>query len=65
MRCCIGPKKEAWVAAGGRPAQGLTVTFPLGNGQAIELAAQPPGKHCVAIDVQMVGGDGGGEMAIR
>ena len=65
MGCRVGAEKEAWVTAGGRPAQGLTVAFPLGHGEAIEITAQPTGEHRVAIDVQMVGGDGGGKMTVR
>ena len=64
VRCRVGAEKEAWVTAGGRPAQGLSVTFPFGHGEAIKIAAQPASKHRVAVDVEMGGGDGGGEMTI-
>ena len=43
VRCRVGAEKEAWVTAGGRPAQGLTVTFPLGHREAIKITAQPAG----------------------
>ena len=64
VRCRVGAEKEVWVTAGGRPAQGLTVTFALGYGEAIKITPQPASKHLIAVDVQMVGGDGGGEMAV-
>ena len=65
VRCSVGAEKEAWVTAGGRPAQGLTMTFALGHGEAIKITPQPAGEHRVAVDVQMVGGDGGGKMTVR
>ena len=38
------------------------MAFPLGHRQAVEVRPQPPLKHRVAVDVQVVGGDRGGQV---
>jgi len=58
----IGAEEEFGMAGGDDGAQRFLVLAALGHGQAVEVGPYAPGQHVVAVDAQMVGGDGGGDV---
>ena len=57
----IGAQEELWVAGCGGSPQGNAVQLPLGHRQAVHVGPQPPLEQGVAVDVQVVGRDRGGQ----
>ena len=58
VRGAVGAEEEFGRARGRRLAQGLAVVFALGHGQAIGMRAQAAGENRVAVDLQVMRGDG-------
>ena len=57
----IGAQEEFRVAGGGGSPQGDAVQLPLGHRQAVHVGPQAPLEQGVAVDVQVVGRDRGGQ----
>src|ERR1700684_3090706 len=62
MGGAVGTEEEFGRAGGGGAADGETVGLALGDGEAIEVRADPAGEEGVAVDVEMVGRDRGGDV---
>ncbi len=58
----VGAEEEARVARGGGGAQGEAVFFAFGDGQAVVMRPDAAGEDVVAVDDQVMRGDGGGEV---
>ena len=58
VRCGICPQKEPFVAAGGRFTKRLLMRRALHNRQTVVMRTNPADQHVVAVDLQMVRGDG-------
>ena len=59
----IGAQEKLRIAGGGGLAQGQAVQLAFGHRQAIHVGPQSPLEQGVAVDVQVVGGDGGCQVA--
>ena len=63
MRRAVGAEKELWVTAGGCFNQVLAMTFALQHRKAIVVRLNAAQKQGIAIEQQVMGGNGGGDIA--
>ena len=57
------PRKKPGLARGRGVPQGQAVALALGHRQAVHVGADAAGEHGVAVDHQVVDGDGAGDRA--
>ena len=65
VRRAVGAEEEPGRAGGRRLAQRQPVRFALGDRQAIGMWANAADQHGVAVDVQVLRGDRGGDVVAR
>ena len=65
VRGAVGAEEEFRRARGRRPADRQPVPLALGDGQAISVRPEPAGEQRVAVDDQVLGRDGRGDLRPR